>query len=277
MLKKILSGLFVAGAVGVICYCGYQILTTAQNYALADKEYVNIKDSYVSAINEDKDPDIEDTVQAREKKTSTNGTDPGLNVDHEGLLKINSDYIGWIYYKDGDISYPVTKADESNPDYYLDHSFEGQEVSSGCIFIDTNASEDFSDANTFLYGHNMYNGIMMGSVKKIYQSPSDYSDPYIYLYLKDGTKKTYRVFAMYVTNENDSKSYMIPKTSEVMRSYIDRTLRLGKAYTNVEYTDKEKDILMNADDQKLITLSTCFGRAGTTQRLLVHGVLVNES
>lgn len=274
MIKKILSGAFIAGAVAVICYCGYQIITTAQNYALADKEYVNIKDSYVSAIDENRDPKIEDTVKAKDDEA---GSDPNLNVDHEGLLKINSDYIGWIYYKDGDISYPVTKAAESNPDFYLDHSFEGQEVSSGCIFIDTNASEDFTDNNTFLYGHNMYNGIMMGSIKKIYQSPSDYSDPYIYLYLKDGTKKVYRVFAMYVTGENDSKTYMIPKTSEVMRSYIDRGLRLGKAYTNVELTEKENEILMNAEDQKLITLSTCFGRAGTTERLLVHGVLISES
>lgn len=273
MIKKILSGAFVAGAVAIICYCGYQIITTAQNYALAEKEYVNIKDSYISAIDGKGNPEPE---EEKEKDDTDSRSDPNLNVDHEGLLKINADYIGWIYYKDGDMSYPITKAAESNPDFYLDHSFEGQEVTSGCIFIDTNADENFTDNNTFLYGHNMYNGIMMGSVKKIYQSPSDYSDPYIYLYLKDGSKKIYRVFAMYVTDENDTKSYMIPKSGEVMRSYIDRTLRLGKAYTNVEYTDEESKAL-SSDDAKLITLSTCFGRAGTTQRLLVHGVLICES
>lgn len=272
MVKKILSGLFIAGAVALICYCGFQIFTTLQDRALSEKEYINIKDSYVSAIGE-KEPDIEDTVKEPTKKA--NSSDPHLKVDHDGLLKINSDYVAWIYYADGDMSYPITKAAESNPNYYLDHSFEGQEVDSGCIFIDTNASEAFDDSNVFLYGHNMYNGTMMGSVKKVYNSPSDYSDPYIYLYLKDGTQKTYRVYAMYVTNEDDAKTYLIPRTGDVMLSYINRGLRLGKAYANIEYTEKEKEVLAS-EDAKVITLSTCYGRAGTDKRLIVQGVLISD-
>lgn len=273
MFKKILSGLFIAGAVAILCYCGYQIIVTLQDRALSEKEYVNIKDSYVSAIGQNDDPNIEDTVKAVEKSS---GTNPNLKVDHEGLLKVNADYVAWIYYGDGDVSYPVVKATESNPNYYLDHSFEGQSVASGCIFIDTNAAEDFTDPNVFLYGHNMYNGTMMGSVKKIYQSPSEYKDPYIYLYLKDGSQKKYRVYSMYVTDENDSKTYLIPRTGQVMKSYIDRGLRLGRAYTNVDFTDKESEALAS-EDAKVITLSTCFGRAGTDKRLIVQGVLISES
>lgn len=268
-VKNIITALFIIAAVGVISYCGYQIITTLQERALAKKEYVNVKDSYVSAIDGNGDAKEESSGERR------SSSDPHLKVDHEGLLKINSDYIGWIYYADGGMSYPVTKAAESNPDYYLDHSFEGQNLSSGCIFIDTNAEEDFSDRNTFLYGHNMANGTMMGSLKNVYDDPSLYSDPYIYLYLKDGSEKVYRVFSLYVTTENDKKTYMIPNTDSLMQSYIGRGLRLGTAYVGVDKTEEESQLLSDGSSN-LITLSTCFGRAGTTKRLVCHAVLVEE-
>lgn len=275
MLKKILTALFVTGSIAVICYCGYQILTTVQDSALSDKEYVNIKDSYVSAIKKDddtkKETKLEDVIKTEE---TDDGSDPKLNVDHKGLLDVNADYVGWIYYGDADMSYPITRASAENENYYLDHSFEGTEVNSGCIFIDSNADASFEDANTFVYGHNMASGQMMGSVKKVYETPSDYSDPYIYLYLKDGTKKVYRVFAIYVTDENDKKTYLIPRSEDVMTSYINRGLRLGTAYSKIGFADDES-VLLKDGNAKLITLSTCYGRAGTTKRLIVHGILLN--
>lgn len=271
ILKKFLTVIVIISAVSVICYCGYQILTTLQERALSKKEYINVRESYVSSI--DGKGDEEENKLSSSKSGYIAKSDPGLKVDHEGLSKINSDYIGWIYYKDGDISYPMTKASTNNINYYLDHSFEGQNLASGCIFIDSNAEEDFSMTNTFIYGHNMANGTMFGAVKKIYEDPSVYADPYIYIYLKDGTEKIYRVYAIYVTNENDKKTYMIPQTEEVLKSYINRGLTLGTAYANIGFTDEETEILQSGT-APVISLSTCFGRAGTDKRLLVHGVLV---
>ena len=46
-------------------------------------------------------------------------------------------------------------------------------------------SSSFSDGNTIIYGHNMKNGSMFGSLKKLLNDETLYDkDPYIYVYFK---------------------------------------------------------------------------------------------
>lgn len=268
MLKKFLSALLIAVAVFVFGYCAYNIYSTLQERALSNKEYVDTREKYVSAI-------TEDGGEEPQKKQETGSSLQNLNVDHEGLSKINSDYIGWLYYADADISYPIVQAQEDNPDYYLTHTFEGYERASGCIFIDYDIDPLFTARNTFIYGHNMYNGTMFGGLKKLYNDPSTIKDPYFYIYLKNGSIQKYRVFAIYIVDENDKTAFSIPGTTDGELTYISRALKRGSIGSYSAFSKKENDILEEGENQ-IATFSTCYGRSGTTMRLLTQGILVDE-
>ena len=90
---------------------------------------------------------------------------PDLQIDFANLKKTNPDFRGWLYFPALDISYPVVQGEDNN--YYLKHSFEGESVNAGCIFMDCEASADWSDRNTFVFGHNMRDESMFGSFKNL--------------------------------------------------------------------------------------------------------------
>ena len=125
------------------------------------------------------------------------GSYPNLSVDHAALKAQNPDYKGWLYVPGLEISYPVVRGKDN--DYYLHHTYEGTENTSGCIFIDSGCAKDMGDYNTFIYGHNMKNGSMFGSLKKLLTDPSPIVDnPYIYFYTEDGVY-AYRTYSFQIT------------------------------------------------------------------------------
>lgn len=269
MWKKIANALFIIFVVAIIGYCGYQIVTTLQERFLSNQEYITMRDHYVSAIHEDRK-----TKEEEKKSTEDVSGFPKLKVDVAGLTKINPDYAAWLYYKDADISYPVVQSTIQDEDRYLTTTFEGKKNPSGCIFMDYSADDAFRFNNTFLYGHNMANGTMFGSLKKIYQNPKDATDPYFYIYTKYGKVNRYRVFAVYVTDENDTKAYSIPVTDDDYDKYIATAMKHGSFTAYIPFTDAERNAIEKRNP--IVTLSTCYGRAGTVKRLLVQGVYIES-
>ena len=269
MRKKILNALFIIFVVAIIGYCGYQIITTLQERYLSNQEYVTTREHYVSAIHEK-----EEVEEEPEKEEAEDSAFPKLRVDVNGLLKVNPDYAAWLYYKDADISYPITQSTISDEDRYLTTTFEGNKNPSGCVFMDYNADDAFRYNNTFLYGHNMANGTMFGSLKKVYQNPKDATDPYFYIYTKYGKVNQYRVFAVYITDETDTKAYSIPATDEDYDKYVATAMKHGSFTAYVPFTDAEREAIELRNP--IVTLSTCYGRAGTTKRLLVQGVYIKS-
>ena len=90
---------------------------------------------------------------------------PELQIDFAELIRTNPDFRGWLYFLALDIGYPVVQGEDN--DYYLKHSFEGETVNAGCIFMDCGASADWSDRNTFVFGHNMREESMFGAFKNL--------------------------------------------------------------------------------------------------------------
>lgn len=268
MWKKILNILFIVLAVSMIGYCGYKIVTTLQERYLSNEEYVATREHYVSAIHEEDEAEEETKEEETEESVF-----PSLKVDSEGLSKINKDYAAWIYYKDADISYPIVRSTKKAEDKYLTTTFEGNTNPSGCIFMDYSADDAFRFNNTFLYGHNMANGTMFGSLKKIYQNPKDATDPYFYIYTKYGKVNRYRVFAAYITTDTDTTAYCIPSEDDYA-SYVAAAMKHGSFTAYVPFTDEERAAIENKNP--IVTLSTCYGRAGTVKRLLVQGVLIES-
>ena len=127
--------------------------------------------------------------------------------------------------------------------------------------MDEGASADFSDWNTFLYGHNMKNGSMFGKLKQFVRDEAlCESNPYFYLFTKEGAYR-YRIVSYYVT-EDGSDTYVLPDSAEQAAQYLER-VRAKSPY-------RCEDAL--PEGAPVVTLSTCYGAAGSTQRFVVHGV-----
>lgn len=86
-------------------------------------------------------------------------------VDFETLQEVNKDVIAWIYIEDADISFPVLQGKTNKQ--YLFQSYKKEYLTAGSIFIDYRCGRNFEDKNTVIYGHNMHNGSMFGSLKNI--------------------------------------------------------------------------------------------------------------
>ncbi len=182
-----------------------------------------------------------------------------MDVDFDALAAINGDFVAWFSLPVLELDYPVVQG--ADDEYYLTHTFEGKENSAGAIFMDSGANPDLTDFNTFLYGHNMKNGSMFGKLKQFGRDDRlcD-SDPYFYLYTAEAAYR-YRIISYYVTADGSS-AYFKPATQEEYGDYVRQVL------SSTPY-----DPQTPLPEGPMVTLSTCYGQAGSVQRFVVHGVL----
>lgn len=103
---------------------------------------------------------------AQAEEVKINPADLTVLKEYKKLFKKNKDLAGWLTIEGTDIDYPVMQTDVEHPDYYLHHNFDKEEDDAGSLFLD--ARNDFvnRDTNLIIYGHNMRNGTMFGSLQK---------------------------------------------------------------------------------------------------------------
>ena len=142
-------------AIGVFCYAAYNLFHIFTEYKKGTDEYNNIAEIAVTEL----EPEGETAGTEGETLTAP------ISVDFASLREINDDVIGWIYVEAiPDINYPVVQGTDNSE--YLHSTYKGTYNFAGTIFIDCENSRDFGDCNTIVYGHNMKNGSMFGSLKK---------------------------------------------------------------------------------------------------------------
>lgn len=90
----------------------------------------------------------------------------------DSLLKMNKDTVGWIYVKNTNINYPVVQGNRNN--YYLWRDFNKKRNNYGWIFMDYRNNHNNLDQNTIIYGHNVKEGIMFGTMRTM-MNPSWYN------------------------------------------------------------------------------------------------------
>ncbi|MBE5835854.1 MAG: sortase [Butyrivibrio sp.] len=247
---KIVRVALIVALVGVMVYEGIGIYTDQKEYEQAEEEYDEIEDSYVV---------FKGGVQEEASLPY-----PDFDINHNSLRIINDAYIGWLYFPAMDISYPVVK--ERYIDEFLRVTFDGKHNTAGSIFMDIASNEDFRGMSDFVFGHNMRNGSMFGSLKQLYLSDEDllksndsvfvYTDEYIF---------QYKVFAYYNTRVG-SDAYQLVETEEE----YDEFLSFIKSHTAYKIPD---DIDFS-QYPSLLTLSTCSGKSGSGNRFVVHTVKV---
>lgn len=85
---------------------------------------------------------------------------PPVQPSFGELLSMNPETVGFLTMG-GDIALPVVQRENDN-EYYLEHDFEGDESSAGCLFVDGANWLFPRDDCLYIYGHNMKNGTMFG-------------------------------------------------------------------------------------------------------------------
>ena len=252
---NVISNTILVFAVGIFLFSAYKLYTIYDEYNKGDKEYQSI---------------IEDVVSIEEPKETTDteeGDSEGnavFQVDFDKLQSVNKEVVGWIRFENpSKISYPIVQAEDN--DKYLKTTVEGKKNGAGSIFMDANNTADFSDRNTFIYGHNMKNGSMFGQLRK-YKNYDFYKEnPYFYIYTPSGEEIKYQIYAVSIV-EDTSESYNKYYTNdEEYLNYLKYIKSISRYDTGVEVTAQSQ----------LVSLSTCTN-VTETQRLLVQGVRVAE-
>ncbi len=188
-----------------------------------------------------------------------------FSVNFSELQKINPDIVGWILIDGTQINYPIVQGKDNS--YYLNHSYDKKWSGFGSIFMDYSSSKNFSDYNTFIYGHHTKNGSMFGELYK-YLVESFYKEhPFFNLYTPDNNYKV-EIFSSYV-DKSDSDSYRDQFSSkEDYQDYLKYIIGKSKYNTNVK-VDFIKD--------KIITLYSCSreGNWAKNDRYFIHGKLID--
>ncbi len=233
--------------VGIFLFAGYQFVSTYITQ-LNEKKALNSLADIVTMAENGSSTTVEYngvTYEAAEDDGS------GKLLKYQQLAGINDDMIGWLSIPDTDINYPVMYTPD-DPEYYLHRDFEGDKAASGMLFVDANCDIENGD-NQIIYGHNMKNDTMFGTLDKYSDHRFWAEHQYIHydsLY-EEHVYQVVCVFEARVLNQ-DEKGFRYyrfygSENEEEFNEYVEgiKNLELYDTGIDISYGDK------------LITLSTC--------------------
>ncbi|HIT91235.1 MAG TPA: class B sortase [Candidatus Merdenecus merdavium] len=249
-----IRNIIMVAAIVVFCYSGYQLITIFLEYKAGTDEYKGLTEFITAAAQEEHQDSEEQEVQ---EVTETDD----YEVDFAGLQEVNPDVIGWIRMEAIDIiNYPIVQGKDN--DQYLHTTFQGAKNGAGAIFMEYTNKSDLTDQNTFIYGHNMKNESMFGSLKKFHDKATYNISPYIWIYTPTATYQ-YEIFSYHVAEVNTDSFVNQFEDDETFKQYLDMLQRLSEYDTGVAVDQEDK----------IITLSTCTN--DTSTRFLVHAKLIH--
>lgn len=181
------------------------------------------------------------------------------SIDLKALREVNPDVVGWIYIPNSVVNYPLMQGEDNQ--FYLAHTWEGNENPYGSIFLEWRNSPDLTDFNTVLYGHNMANGSMFGILSNYaYQWFWEWNR-YLYLVTDEGVLR-YEIFSSYPADISSDTYRIRFSDAEDREAFIAAALENSQIATGL--TPRPTD--------RILTLSTCTGM-GYESRRVVHAYL----
>lgn len=169
---------------------------------------------------------------------------------YEELSLENPDFSGWLSIEDTPIDYPVMYTPQE-PEYYLRRAFDRSDAVSGSLFIGAGCGPD--TPHVMIYGHNMRDGSMFGSL--LQYARADYAAAHPIIRFDTLSRNgEYQVLAAfyshaYLPGEEGFRYYQYADLScrEDFEEYVQKAKEaaLYDMGTEVKYGDR------------LLTLSTC--------------------
>ena len=252
--SDIIRRIILVISVGVFIFAAYNLINIFLAYHKADVIYDNIQQDVL-----DEDSHTKVVIGEDEQEVEIPFT-----YNHQALLNINSQGIGYIYIPSIDCRLPMVQGDDN--DYYLTHTFNKEYSANGCLFEDYRINGGLSASQIIIYGHNMRNGAMFGKLKN-YQDYSFWNNSgndVLYIYTGNVIKE-YKIFSCYISEAiSDTYTFNFP-TLESMRDYAVNMKAKSMYDTGVDVSTATQ----------VITLSTCTNDG--EQRFIVHGMYFGEA
>lgn len=181
-------------------------------------------------------------------------------INFEELKQKNSDTVAWLKVENTNIEFPIVQA--NNNSYYLTHNFDKKYNVAGWIFADYKNKLDGTDRNIVVYGHNMRNNSMFGSLKDVITEEWYNNEENKYItFVTENDYQTYQVFSVYQIQTEDYYIQTEFKSNE-FTEFIDTITKRSK-----------KDFGINVSkEDTILTLSTCSNN--NKYRVVLHSVRV---
>ncbi len=170
------------------------------------------------------------------------------------ITEINNDFLGWIRLSGTKVNHPIYQADDN--EYYLNHNGNRKRSAYGALYFDSNniISPDYTDKNLVIFGHEMKNGAMFGTLKKLRSIDFYKSNPTIE-FSTIYASGNYHIYSIFVLNADrtDDNDYIYNiyknnfRSEEEFDFWVDEAMQRSVITTgvSVEYGDD------------IITLVTC--------------------
>lgn len=166
-----------------------------------------------------------------------------ISVNFQELTALNQDIVGWLYSPNTVINYPVAQGKDNNQ--YLHSDIYGNYLQSGTLFVDFRNKKIGEDANFLIYGHNMKNGSMFGSLLS-YHSYYYYADHPVMYYLTPEQNYAIELYVGVVVKSN-ANIYLPSATDYEIRAILAELKKKSTFVSNITIDE----------DDTFVTLSTC--------------------
>lgn len=167
------------------------------------------------------------------------------------LKELGPDVISWLYIYDSAVDFPIVQGKTN--DEYLNKAYDGSYSLAGSIFLDIRNSPDFTDEYSLVYGHNVSNKAMFGSLLDFADKTFFDEHEFGEIVLKDGTYIDVQVVAFVETDANEQLIFDPQRPGD----RLEYAKRNAKNYRNP------------VNSNRVIVLSTCKSPSSTTRHLVV--------
>lgn len=229
-MKKIIYSFIIILLIGTVLISSYFIYKELKQ----NKEQENTFDDLIKIVENDNNKDDENKES---------------NINLNKLYELNNDLVGWLKINDTNINYPVMQS-KASPNYYLKRDFYKKYSSYGTPYLSEQCNIDTSE-NNIIYGHNMKNKKMFGTLEN-YKKEEFYKEHQIITLNTLEESSEYQIFAIFKTTAYNSNSfryydYIDFENKEDYNNFIDKCKNLSFYETNKRPEYKNR----------LLTLSTC--------------------
>ena len=169
-----------------------------------------------------------------------------INFNFKALLKLCEDGIGYIYQDDTVISYPILQAEDN--DKYLRSLMNGEYNVAGSLFVDYAFKEGLNGRYSIIYGHNMDDGSMFGTITQ-YKNEEYYKEhPEFQIFVGD---RGY-VYYVYAAAQVPIDSFVFDYNDMTDEEFLDFMAQIK------ELTDYDIEIPVKITEHShVVLLSTC--------------------
>lgn len=276
--NKLLYDVILLAGVALVAFAGIKLYGHYAERAASDSLYEELNEQYVSKLvqtpppveesadmsvegSADEGGSVEQTAGEQEPEIIETPWHDMIRVDFEDLKELNPDVVGWIFFENEDISYPVLYSGDNVR--YLRRTLDGKNASAGSIFLDGDNTPDFEDSRCVIYGHNMKNLSMFGKIK-YYREKEYYEEHQYFQILAEGVVYRYQIFSCFDVPETETEICRVDfGPDEDFSKFIDTLRKRSLMDTEIEVES----------DDKVVTLLTCYV---TGRRTLVNAVRVDS-